>query len=383
MAFERNNFRTLSSSLLLLFRTMSGEDWQLLMEGSYITDQTLCNSTDIGGSTCGSPVNTVYFISFVLITFLLLLNVMMAVIMDNFETIHIDASELQLHHIDEFIHEWRRLDPTGKGRIKRLQLVSLLKSISPPLGLGTWCPQLFVHQFLAKLPVPLLENDEVPFRATLVGLIRAQLGLWLFDFKKVEEIENLLGYIAPNVPAKHIEEAVMHTEERIDLRFFYTVVRLQTLQRQKKDKKYRPSVDIGMPPVHLHANVKKLQQRRESAAQKRASKHVKKAKKEEKREEPTSPGASAFSRASFSVGNPSETANPAYVDKDDEDSEDPTIMFPAGVRLPRISDASVDATAALTKANVDGNMSSGNAEIDADATIASTASSEEEFGFPE
>ena len=282
--------------------------------------------------------------------------------MDNFETIHIDASELQMHHIDEFKQQWRRLDPSGKGRIKRVQLVSLLKSISPPLGLGMWCPQIFVHQCLAKLPVPLLDNDEVPFRATLVGLIRARLGLWLFDFKDAEHMRDLMRYLAPHVPAQNIEEAAPSVE-RYDLRFFYTVVRLQTIFRQSKDKDYKSVVDAAMPAVGGAAveRVKKIQKRltiKRESVQRASLKRVKSGKGTQEE------------RARRLYGS-SSTTNPAFIDDEADHRDAPGAGVPTGgagaaaAATLKVKLALADVAAAFDEADVDGSGAVGFEEIEA------------------
>jgi len=60
--------------------------------------------------------------------------------MDNFDYLTRDWSILGPHHLDEFIRLWSEYDPDAKGRIKHLDVVTLLRKISPPLGFGKLCP---------------------------------------------------------------------------------------------------------------------------------------------------------------------------------------------------------------------------------------------------
>lgn len=60
--------------------------------------------------------------------------------MDNFDYLTRDWSILGPHHLDEFITLWSEYDPDAKGRIKHLDVVTLLRKISPPLGFGKLCP---------------------------------------------------------------------------------------------------------------------------------------------------------------------------------------------------------------------------------------------------
>uniref|UniRef100_A0A094ZJD3 Voltage-dependent calcium channel type D subunit alpha-1 n=1 Tax=Schistosoma haematobium TaxID=6185 RepID=A0A094ZJD3_SCHHA len=126
-------------------------------------------------ATCGSNFAYPYFISFYMVCSFLIINLFVAVIMDNFDYLTRDWSILGPHHLDEFIRLWSEYDPEAKilndqlfyslrendmkldryamkstfkyridmskkGRIKHLDVVTLLRKISPPLGFGKLCP---------------------------------------------------------------------------------------------------------------------------------------------------------------------------------------------------------------------------------------------------
>ena len=69
-----------------------------------------------------------------------IINLFVAVIMDNFDYLTRDWSILGPHHLDEFVRLWSEYDPDARGRIKHLDVVTLLRKISPPLGFGKLCP---------------------------------------------------------------------------------------------------------------------------------------------------------------------------------------------------------------------------------------------------
>lgn len=78
-----------------------------------------------------------------------IINLFVAVIMDNFDYLTRDWSILGPHHLDEFIRLWSEYDPDAKGRIKHLDVVTLLRKISPPLGFGKLCP----HRVACKVSI--------------------------------------------------------------------------------------------------------------------------------------------------------------------------------------------------------------------------------------
>ena len=97
-------------------------------------------TSDPEGHGCGSNLAYFYFISFFIVCSFLILNLFVAVIMDNFDYLTRDWSILGPHHLDEFVRLWSEYDPDAKGRIKHVDVVTLLRKISPPLGFGKLCP---------------------------------------------------------------------------------------------------------------------------------------------------------------------------------------------------------------------------------------------------
>ena len=92
------------------------------------------------GKTCGSNFTYPFFVSFIFLCSFLMLNLFVAVIMDNFDYLTRDWSILGPHHLGEFVHLWSEYDPDAKGFIKHVDVVTLLRKISPPLGFGKLCP---------------------------------------------------------------------------------------------------------------------------------------------------------------------------------------------------------------------------------------------------
>jgi len=151
-----NNFQTFPQAILVLFRSATGESWQEIMmsctAGKTCENVTASSDDPMEEITttlspdgtfeksCGSDFAYPYFISFYVLCSFLIINLFVAVIMDNFDYLTRDWSILGPHHLDEFIRLWSEYDPDAKGRIKHLDVVTLLRKISPPLGFGKLCP---------------------------------------------------------------------------------------------------------------------------------------------------------------------------------------------------------------------------------------------------
>ncbi|KTF83550.1 hypothetical protein cypCar_00039636, partial [Cyprinus carpio] len=116
-----------------------------------------------------------------------IINLFVAVIMDNFDYLTRDWSILGPHHLDEFKRIWSEYDPEAKGRIKHLDVVALLRTIQPPLGFGKLCPHRVACKRLVAMNMPLNSDGTVTFNATLFALVRTALKI------KTEEEEVTVG----------------------------------------------------------------------------------------------------------------------------------------------------------------------------------------------
>ncbi|XP_072945832.1 muscle calcium channel subunit alpha-1-like [Epargyreus clarus] len=183
---RNNNFRTFTGALMVLFRSATGEAWQDIMMAlapvqnyDSPTEKKLCIQSDLVENApeeeCGTVLAYFYFISFSLLCTFLIINLFVAVIMDNFDYLTRDWSILGPHHLDEFVRLWSEYDPDAKGRIKHLDVVTLLRKISPPLGFGKLCPHRTACKRLVSMNMPLNSDGTVNFNATLFAVVRTQL----------------------------------------------------------------------------------------------------------------------------------------------------------------------------------------------------------------
>jgi voltage-dependent calcium channel L type alpha-1D len=177
---QNNNFQTFEQSILVLFRCATGEVWQEIMLSCVKKPSVKCdpNSDEAGNPEgCGSNLAYPYFVTFFVMTSFLILNLFVAVIMDNFDYLTRDWSILGAHHLDEFVNLWSEYDPDGKGKIKHMDVVTLLRKINPPLGFGKLCPPRVACKRLVAMNMPLNDDGTVEFKPTLFALVRTCLNI--------------------------------------------------------------------------------------------------------------------------------------------------------------------------------------------------------------
>uniref|UniRef100_A0A803T5F4 Voltage-dependent N-type calcium channel subunit alpha n=1 Tax=Anolis carolinensis TaxID=28377 RepID=A0A803T5F4_ANOCA len=182
---RHNNFQTFLQALMLLFRSATGEAWHEIMLAC-LSNRACDQLSNLSKNECGSDFAYFYFVSFIFLCSFLMLNLFVAVIMDNFEYLTRDSSILGPHHLDEFIRVWAEYDPAACGRISYTDMYEMLRHMSPPLGLGKKCPARVAYKRLVRMNMPISNDDlSVHFTSTLMALIRTALEIKLASGENV------------------------------------------------------------------------------------------------------------------------------------------------------------------------------------------------------
>ncbi|XP_074629841.1 voltage-dependent L-type calcium channel subunit alpha-1D-like isoform X2 [Acropora palmata] len=207
---SQNNFQSFPQAIQVLFRSATGENWQLIMlacAAGAKCDERVKDPPE----TCGSSFTYVYFITFIFFCSFLLLNLFVAVIMDNFEYLTRDESILGPHHLDEFVRVWSEFDPGATGRIKHTEVCQLLRQMSPPVGIGKKCPKIVAYKRLIKMNMPLYPDNTVTFTATLFALVRTSLKILTEKNNLKEndkELRAMLKRVWPKLTKKTLDKVV-------------------------------------------------------------------------------------------------------------------------------------------------------------------------------
>ncbi|ERE64227.1 voltage-dependent L-type calcium channel subunit alpha-1F [Cricetulus griseus] len=249
---RNNNFQTFPQAVLLLFRCATGEAWQEIMLASLPGNR--CDpESDFGPGeefTCGSNFAIAYFISFFMLCAFLIINLFVAVIMDNFDYLTRDWSILGPHHLDEFKRIWSEYDPGAKGRIKHLDVVALLRRIQPPLGFGKLCPHRVACKRLVAMNVPLNSDGTVTFNATLFALVRTSLKIKTegnLD-QANQELRMVIKKIWKRIKQKLLDEVIPPPdEEEVTVGKFYATFLIQDYFRKFRRRKEKGLLGTEAP----------------------------------------------------------------------------------------------------------------------------------------
>uniref|UniRef100_A0A669QFT9 Voltage-dependent L-type calcium channel subunit alpha n=1 Tax=Phasianus colchicus TaxID=9054 RepID=A0A669QFT9_PHACC len=264
---RNNNFQTFPQAVLLLFRCATGEAWQEIMLAS-LPGKRCDPESDAGPGeefTCGSNFAIVYFISFFMLCAFLIINLFVAVIMDNFDYLTRDWSILGPHHLDEFKRVWSEYDPAARGRIKHLDVVTLLRRIQPPLGFGKLCPHRVACKRLVAMNMPLNSDGTVTFNATLFALVRTSLKIKTEGNLDVanKELRAVIKKIWKRTKPKLLDEVIPPPEEEeVTVGKFYATFLIQDYFRKFRRRKERGMLGPSASPSNeraLQAGLQTLQ----------------------------------------------------------------------------------------------------------------------------
>uniref|UniRef100_A0A3Q2WCL3 Voltage-dependent L-type calcium channel subunit alpha n=1 Tax=Haplochromis burtoni TaxID=8153 RepID=A0A3Q2WCL3_HAPBU len=262
---RNNNFQTFPQAVLMLF-CATGEGWQEVMMASMYGKKCDPKSDFLPGEeyTCGSNFAVFYFLSFYCLCAFLILNLFVAVIMDNFDYLTRDWSLLGPHHLDEFKKIWAEYDPEA-GRIKHLDVVTLLRSIQPPLGFGKFCPHRAACKRLVGMNMPLNSDGTVTFNATLFALVRTALKIKTENFEQAnEELRAIIKQIWKRTSMKLLDQVIPPIGDEVTVGKFYATFLLQDhlrkfIKRQEEYYGYRPTKKSASGP-EIQAGLRSIEE---------------------------------------------------------------------------------------------------------------------------
>eukprot|EP01016_Furgasonia_blochmanni_P010098 TRINITY_DN1424_c0_g1_i2.p1 TRINITY_DN1424_c0_g1~~TRINITY_DN1424_c0_g1_i2.p1 ORF type:complete len:593 (-),score=83.08 TRINITY_DN1424_c0_g1_i2:372-2102(-) len=160
------NFHGFFISFITLIRVATGDDWAVIVNDCQLQlrPNNVCfdirNYEDYlkyGLNGCGTNWSYIYFVSFIIIFSMVILNLFVAVILEAFaENNCFESYTITLNDLHLFRNVWKYFDPRGTSLIYAPNLDRLMNVVDPPLG---WNANQMLHKaerskFLSKLRVP-------------------------------------------------------------------------------------------------------------------------------------------------------------------------------------------------------------------------------------
>ncbi|XP_065366017.1 sodium channel protein para isoform X8 [Calliphora vicina] len=130
------NFKTFGQSMILLFQMSTSAGWDGVLDA--IINEENCDPPDNDKGypgNCGSAtVGITFLLSYLVISFLIVINMYIAVILENYSQATEDVQEgLTDDDYDMYYEIWQQFDPEGTQYIRHDQLSEFLDVLEPPL----------------------------------------------------------------------------------------------------------------------------------------------------------------------------------------------------------------------------------------------------------
>ncbi|XP_043189125.1 sodium channel protein 60E-like isoform X2 [Amphibalanus amphitrite] len=173
------NFETFGNSMILLFRLITSAGWNDVLDPLMAQppdcdpNLTAENGDILPYGDCGQPLFAIiYFVTFIVINFMIVINMYIAVILENFNQAH-QEEEIGIveEDLEMFYVRWAKYDPHATQFINFSQLSDFIASLDPPLGIAK--PNTVA---LVSFNLPIARGDKIHCLDILHALTKHVLG---------------------------------------------------------------------------------------------------------------------------------------------------------------------------------------------------------------
>ncbi|NXP84953.1 SCN5A protein, partial [Passerina amoena] len=231
------NFQTFANSMLCLFQITTSAGWDGLLSPILNTGPPYCDPV-INGEVgeCGKPaIGIIYFVSYIIISFLIVVNMYIAVIMENFNAATEESAEpLGEDDFDIFYEIWEKFDPEATQFITFSALSDFADALPKPL-----CVPKPNKVELTAMDLPVVSGDKIHCLDILFAFTKRVLGdSGELDTLKVHMEEKFMAANPSKQSYEPISTTLSHRQEEASATVIQRAYRSHLLQRSLKQASY-------------------------------------------------------------------------------------------------------------------------------------------------
>ncbi|XP_026812191.1 sodium leak channel non-selective protein [Rhopalosiphum maidis] len=184
------NFGSPVTGVAMLFRIVTGEDWNKIMHDCMILPPQCTPADNYWQTDCGNYVAAlIYFCSFYVMITYIVLNLLVAIIMENFSLFYSNEEDALLSYADirNFQHSWNIVDDTQAGVIQVYKVKFLLRLLKGRLETDPQKGKMLLKHMCYELE-RLHNGQEVTFHDVL-----NMLSYRTVDITKALQLEELVA----------------------------------------------------------------------------------------------------------------------------------------------------------------------------------------------
>ncbi|KAF6101028.1 sodium voltage-gated channel alpha subunit 5 [Phyllostomus discolor] len=230
------NFQTFANSMLCLFQITTSAGWDgllspILNTGPPYCDPNLPNSNGSRGN-CGSPaVGILFFTTYIIISFLIVVNMYIAIILENFSVATEESTEpLSEDDFDMFYEIWEKFDPEATQFIEYSALSDFADALSEPLRIAK--PNQIS---LINMDLPMVSGDRIHCMDILFAFTKRVLGeSGEMDALKIQMEEKFMAANPSKISYEPITTTLRRKHEEVSATVIQRAFRRHLLQRSVK-----------------------------------------------------------------------------------------------------------------------------------------------------
>ncbi|KAF1609461.1 Sodium channel protein type 5 subunit alpha, partial [Eudyptes chrysolophus] len=231
------NFQTFPSSMLCLFQITTSAGWDGLLSPILNTGPPYCDP-NINGTIgeCGKPaIGIIYFVSYIIISFLIVVNMYIAVILENFNAATEESTEpLGEDDFDIFYEIWEKFDPEATQFITFSALSDFADALAEPLRV----PKPNKVELIA-MDLPMVSGDRIHCLDILFAFTKRVLGdSGELDTLKVQMEEKFMAANPSKKSYEPISTTLRHRQEEASATVIQRAYRSHLLLRSMKQASY-------------------------------------------------------------------------------------------------------------------------------------------------
>ncbi|KAM9199108.1 sodium channel protein type 5 subunit alpha-like [Mergus octosetaceus] len=231
------NFQTFANSMLCLFQITTSAGWDGLLSPILNTGPPFCDPNVRGEvGECGKPaIGIIYFVSYIIISFLIVVNMYIAVILENFNAATEESTEpLGEDDFDIFYEIWEKFDPEATQFITFSALSDFADALAEPLRV----PKPNKIELIA-MDLPMVSGDRIHCLDILFAFTKRVLGdSGEMDALKVQMEEKFMSVNPSKKSYEPISTTLRHRQEEASATVIQRAYRSHLLQRSIKHASY-------------------------------------------------------------------------------------------------------------------------------------------------
>ncbi|XP_029930098.1 sodium channel protein type 4 subunit alpha-like [Myripristis murdjan] len=235
------NFETFGNSMICLFQISTSAGWDNLLSPIMSNSPEECdvNFVNTGTNTrgnCGSPsVGIAFFVSYIIISFLIVVNMYIAIILENFSVATEESTEpLSEDDFEMFYEVWEKFDSEATQFIEFSMLSSFADTLSEPLRIAK--PNKIK---LISMDLPMVSGDKIHCLDILFAFTKRVLGeSGEMDALKQQMEEKFMIANPSKISHEPITSTLRRKQEEVSAIVIQRCYRRHLVRRQMKQASY-------------------------------------------------------------------------------------------------------------------------------------------------